>query len=543
MVVSFITSFTGVLVLAGIAVAGLGSLVFVALIMPRRDDVESRDVVQRVFRNSAIPVFSQLIVRGVDFVVAIAILRLLGPEGNGQYALAVIIWLYVKTLSDFGLGVFGAREVARQPASAGAIIGETTIFRWMVLAVAMIPVAVYLGAKYALDPGSTPAVVATLLLMTSIVPASYAEAVNAAFNGLERMELAAWLNVAVSVIRAPLAVLLGATTLGVAGVALAALLTAALSAWAFHVSYRRLMNERVALRISRNRAIEIGRESWPLLVNALLISLFFRIDVFLIDAFRGATSLGIYDAAYKFINLLTIIPAYAVLAVFPLMSRHADDLPRLARAQAVTSYMLLTIGWIVVAMTMALSDFAILILAGDAYLPDAAALLRILVWFAPVSFLNGVFQYVLIARGEQRRIVPIFVLALTFNLATNSVLVPLYGTTAAACTTVATEAIILLAFLVQSRKREISILGGAMSRRLWRPTVVGLLAAAIGFALRDDTLLAMLAVGGTLAAAGYVLDVVGPEEREIVRRIIGRTGMSEGAASLSASGDAGPSQS
>src|SRR5690606_22348917 len=161
---------------------------------------------------------------------------------------------------------------------------------------------------------------------------------------------------------------------------------------------------RPVLSLNRARFSYYARASWPLLINALLVSLFFRVDVFIIAAFKGDAALGIYDAAYKLINLMTIIPAYATLAVFPLMTQRAGDPAALERAERVTTYTLVTIAWMVVFSLTALSDVAVQVLAGDEYLPEAALLLRILIWFAPVSFLNGVLQYVLVAANEQRRL-------------------------------------------------------------------------------------------------------------------------------------------
>lgn len=518
----WIASPAGIAALIGWTVLAAAALFWLAARLPGANAAQHDDIVWRVFRNSMIPIVSQIMVRVVDLLVAIALLRLLGPTGNGQYALAVVVWLYVKTISDFGLSLLATREVARDASLVGRIVGETTVFRWLVLLGTALPVALYVGLSTASGSMAHASALAIVILYLSIVPSSYAEAINAALNGLERMQLAAIINIGVSLIRAPLAVALGASALGVPGVALAALITSAFTAIAFHRALGSVSDTTITWWTSLGRLRFYLRESWPLLVNALLVSLFFRVDVFIISAFRGDAALGIYDAAYKLINLMTIIPAYATLAVFPLLTRRAGDPAALERAQRTTTYSLVLVAWIIVVILSALSEPAIRILAGADYLPEAALLLRILIWFAPLSFINGVFQYVLVAVNEQRKLVPAFIAAVVFNFGANLVLVPMWGARASAAITIATEVVILTALLVMIRQAHIRIDIRRTLTRTWRPTVAGGVAAASALMLRDQPILALVVASIIFIVLALVTRVVDQEEKELIRRIIAR---------------------
>lgn len=185
------------------------------VISARSSTSDSDDVVARVLRNSAIPIASQLCIRIVDLGVAIFLLRLLGPEGNGRYAVAVVIWLYVKTVSDFGLSLLVTRDIARDRSLTGHLVGATTLLRLAILGLAALPVAVYAGTGLARSSLAVESAIAIGVLYLSIVPSSYSEAANSALNGFERMEVAAWINICVSVIRAPLVIVLAGTQLGV----------------------------------------------------------------------------------------------------------------------------------------------------------------------------------------------------------------------------------------------------------------------------------------------------------------------------------------
>jgi O-antigen/teichoic acid export membrane protein len=256
-------------------------------------------------------------------------------------------------------------------------------------------------------------------------------------------------------------------------------------------------------------------------LNALLLNLFFRADVFVIQASQGDRALGIYDAAYKFINLLLLIPAYFTLAAFPLLSRYfADDHERFIEGYRLAAKFMLVIAWPIVIGTMALAPLLIGILGGEAFLPGSANALRILVWFAPLSYVNGITQYVLVAANQQRTITWAFGSAVAFNIAANMLLVPGYGYLAAAVITVATEAVLFLVLSKPVRQHVGSI--GWISLMI-RPFVAACAMAVVELVAWPLGPIPAVA----LAIAAYVvalviLRVIGQREVSIARALLGR---------------------
>ncbi len=137
----------GIALSSCVALAGL-LLLLVVLRLARPGAIAASDSARRIFKNSSLPIGSQFFVRAIDLLVALAVLRLLGPSRNGEYALAVIIWFYVKTLSDFGLGLYTTREISQHPARSGTLVGGTALFRLLALAAAVCPVAIYIGVRW-----------------------------------------------------------------------------------------------------------------------------------------------------------------------------------------------------------------------------------------------------------------------------------------------------------------------------------------------------------------------------------------------------------
>jgi O-antigen/teichoic acid export membrane protein len=444
---------------------------------------------RRILANSATPLVAQLVNRAVDLVFAAIALRILGVEGNGEYAIASVTWLYLKTITDFGLSILVAREVARTPQRAGRLVGTTTLFRWAVL-LCLLPLVgalVTTGRDWlGLSPASLTAIV---ILVISIVPASYSEAINSVFTGYERMHLPAILTIFTNLVRFASGLLALGYGLGVPGIAAAAVIAAICNAAAFHLAINR-QAMRIEWVCSLDEWRSLAKSAWPLLLNGLLITVFFRVDTFVIQAFDGTYSLGIYDAAYKLPNLVPLIPSYFVLAVFPLLSRQSGDDRR--RSFELGAKFLVLTGWLIVLVTLIGAPLFIRILGGQAFLPEAAETLRILIWFTPLHFLNGIAQYAVIAADRQRAIAPAYIAATIFNLLGNLTGVPLFGYRAAAVVTVLTEIVLLLAL---RRALEESLGPIAWKVLLWRPIPAVLSASAIvWFALEYLPLAMVLAL-------------------------------------------------
>jgi len=152
--------------------------------------------------------------------------------------------------------------------------------------------------------------------------------------------------------------------------------------------------------------------------------------------------------------------------------------------------------------------------------------LAILIWFLPLSYANGVTQYVLISLRRQGSITVSFAIAAIFNLVANLLLIPLYGYFAAAAITVATEVVILLPFLRTLRQEEIL---PPLLALAWRPAVAALVMGAAMLAIRNfdpqalvPALAAAVAAPPVYLAALWLLGAFGVEERALMRRVLGR---------------------
>ncbi|MCL5960600.1 MAG: flippase [Chloroflexi bacterium] len=480
---------------------------------------ETAPAVRRIVKNAFSPMAAQLVNKLIDLGFAMFVLRALGPEGNGRYAFAVLIWLYASTITDFGLGVLLTREVARDRAKGNAYFVNTTIIRWA-LCLASLPFLLALTAIYLQYFGlNSETAIAILVLIVGLIPGSVSAAASSLFNAYEQMEVPAWVTIITNVLKVILGIGALYAGFGIVGLAGASVVVNVITAGVFLYLVKKLLfPPRLEFDVVFSRTM-LGL-AYPLLLNNLLVNLFFKVDVFILQS-QGARVVGLYDAAYKFINVLLIVPSYFTLAIFPLMSRYAESArDSLRRAYRTAVKGLLLISLPVTVGTVFLASDLILLFGGHQYLPESATALQILIWFLPFSYVNGVTQYALIAVNRQRAITLCFALTVAFNVVANLILIPQLSYIGASLVTVGSEIVLMTPFYFIVRRD----LGGLPLAQLgWRPTVAAGVMGVAMWRLGGVNPFLLVAIGGVVyAVVLFALRTFTPEEVAMVRQLVGR---------------------
>jgi O-antigen/teichoic acid export membrane protein len=488
---------------------------------PEHDTSTSR----RVAKNSVMPIAVNLMNRVVEMGFAALVARVLGPEGSGKYYYAIVIFGWFDILTNFGLNTLLLREVARDRVRANRYFANTTILRMLLVGLALPLLGIFLVARQTLltTDLAPETVIAILLLFIGLVPTTIATGLTALFQAYERHEIPAAITSVATLVKVTLgtmALLLGWGIVGLAGVSIVTGLVtlAILAVLATRLFFRpRLESD---WRLQRAMAVE----SFPLMLNHLLATLFFRVDIILLEAIRnrraipGQIIVGWYSWAYKGIDVLNIIPSMFTFAIFPVMARQArEDRQALNRTFHLAIKLLVVLALpAAMAMTL-LAPLFIGILGGSAFLPDSAIALQLMVWSIPIGWINSVTNYVLIAVNQQRFLTRAFVAGLAFNLAGNLILVPLYDYRAAAIITIFSELVLLIAFYVGIRRHLAPV---PWWQLLWRPGLAGALMVVTGLALLPVHL--VLALSGSLGIYFVILFALGAFSAEEIALILGR---------------------
>ncbi|MDA2926297.1 polysaccharide biosynthesis C-terminal domain-containing protein, partial [Acidobacteria bacterium AH-259-G07] len=165
----------------------------------------------------------------------------------------------------------------------------------------------------------------------------------------------------------------------------------------------------------------------------MLSALYFRVDLFLIEWWKGTEAVALYNAIFRLVDALRLFPAAVLAVVFPELCRDYSwktltwtcfGLFGLAVGLALVSG-----GW---------SDTLVEFLYGDGY-REAVPALKILLLALPLLFVNFALTHQLMAWNLQRFYAFICAGALLYNLGLNWLLIPKLSIVGAAWSTLGTE--------------------------------------------------------------------------------------------------------
>lgn len=446
---------------------------------------------QRLARNTLAPILLNLFNRGIDFAFASVLFRLLGPEGAGFYYYAIVVFGWFDIFTNFGLDVYLMREAARSRDLAGALFANTTGFRLMLVVAAIPLLMAFLFARQALgDPLNPEVLWALALFYVGLIPGSLSKGLTSLYYAFDRAEYPAVITTLTTISKVTgglIALLMGWGIVGLAAVSIVTnIITLAILLW----GARGMLGG-----LSRPRVSEIGtmaQGSWPLMLNHFLATIFFQIDIVLLEAMKGERVVGLYRVAYSWLLAINVVPAFFTQALMATLSRQAhDDKTAFLRTYRLGIKLLVCVALPFAVLFTALAEPLTLILAGTAYLPDGAIALQLMVWSIPIGWMNSLTQYALIALDLQRRVTWAFLAACAFNIITNLIFIPQFSYQAAAVTTIFSELMLFIPFaLLIERGTGIRV---TWWRILWKPY-----AAAVGM------LAAVWVLSGVLGAFGAV---------------------------------------
>jgi O-antigen/teichoic acid export membrane protein len=180
------------------------------------------------------------------------------------------------------------------------------------------------------------------------------------------------------------------------------------------------------------------RNVLPLGAGVLVSALYFRCDVYFIQQWHGFQPVGGYNAAFRLVEALRLLPAAVMAVTFPILVQATDTqlVKRIGGGLAVAGSAL--------AVVCALGGpFIIPAIYGDTY-AYAAPAFSILALALPLFFLNYALTHQVIGWDGQRAYLLIATLALAANIAANLAFVPAQGIVGAAIATVLTEVVVTI---------------------------------------------------------------------------------------------------
>ncbi len=383
---------------------------------------------------------SDLVSRFCSFAVVLLAVRLLTASQFGLFSLAWAAGWMVSIGSDFGLQIHLAKQVAQHPHLAAGIFGRLHRLR-----------ATLCGFVFLIVAGLAPLFVepehiaAFLLVLLSQIFNSLIEFNSHLYRGLSRSDLEATLNLFFRLATLALAAIFLLNFRSFPALAFAL----ALGNWIGLLTAHLLSRKALAASLGSAGAPlqdfgavagsrDLFRQILPLGVGIVLSALYFRIDLFFVERLRGPETVALYNAVFRLIDALRLLPAAVVAVVFPEMCRPG---PWRTLALSLTG---LTFGSLVLsAGCYWQAAWIVQVCYGPTY-ATAVPAFRLLLLSVPLLFVNLLLTHQLIALNLQRAWAILCGMGLVCSLALNAILVPSRSIGGAALACLGREALLTL---------------------------------------------------------------------------------------------------
>jgi O-antigen/teichoic acid export membrane protein len=395
------------------------------------------------FRIAAVLSVGQIGARAVLAAYFVLLIRKLSPAQYGDFAYATSLISIVVVVADGGYARLLLREVARGAGAARARVAwELLASRtaWSLLTLAAAIVAAALGATH-FSTAFTVCVLAAILF----------EAGSLGLESLGQATDRPWVvsaaQLASGLLLAVWAVLLLAGVDVTPVLALAGIAGASAVRLVAQGGYWARVRPRGLPLPTRARVLATLREALPYLLLAGLAVLYYRLDVVILHARRGAVETAPYAAAYRAVDAVVIIGGVLFTAIAPHMSRVMADGRRAVWGEWRRYMLRVGAGALVAALALGvLSEPLSRLLFGARYAHSAGENLALLAPGVAFMLAQTVNAAVVLMADDTGPVVRLTLFNVGLNLVLTWILTGAHGATGASIATSTAEIVTFVGF-------------------------------------------------------------------------------------------------
>lgn len=438
-----------------------------------------------------------------SLLTTIAVPRLLGAEGLGEFTIAFTIVTFAATATSLGVSEYFVRRAAQSPATLRQDTGVALLVQTTTTLLGAL-VIVLLGAFGAFALLDFRLLIVSLLIMV-VTPAQ--TVLLSSFRGRELHRQYAWFNA------------LGGVAAQVLGV-LALIVGGDVFVYTFIVGASAVVSTAVGWKLSGLRPTlpsldrSLVREvrdfitgGFPFLILTLTVAITGGIDRVLLGLFVPAAEVGWYAAAYRIFSIPIFMPTLIMTPLFPALSRSVNSPDTIRRIITRTLRVVLLLMVPMTAGIVVVAPAIPSLFGWPADFDNAISLMIILSIQLPIIAVDMVFGVVLMAIGRQSGWVVVGLVAAAAKILLDLLAIPMFeniasnGAVGASIVTLAIEGLMFGGALILLPKHLLDL------RVAWdaaRILIAGVATVVVGTLLLP-TALALAIVGGALAYVGVAV--------------------------------------
>ena len=371
----------------------------------------------------------------IKILVGFAITNYLGKELNGILNYPTAFTTFFIAAAALGLDGFTTRELLRTPEDRDRLLGTSFCLK-LIGGIAVIPLIYFTYGIWNLQkPIETPISFILIVGLTGITQAFYIT--DSYFQSKVQAKYVMRVQVFGNILSALIKLVFIFFKLGIEWFVLGLLLDTIILAFGYIYFYQIKVGSIFKWVFDSSLAKYLLKNSWPLALSAVLVSIYMKIDQLMVENYLGTGSLGIYSTVVQLSESWYFIPVAIVTSVFPAIMNAKRDDPTRYKKRLQNMYDIMV--WLSLSVAIFMS-FASPIIYHQVYKPEfwgGAHVLTVHVWAGIFVFLGSASGQYLIAEGYTKLSMARTAMGALINILLNMIWIPKYGIMGAALATLA----------------------------------------------------------------------------------------------------------
>jgi len=403
----------------------------------------------KYFKNTSWLLAEKILRMIVGLFVGIWVARYLGPEQFGLFSYAQsFVGLFI-AVASLGLDGIIVRELVKEPQKENTLLSTAFMLKLIGAIITLIILAV------AIDLTSNDDYTNKLIfIIASAVIFKSFNIIDFYFQAKVLSKYIVFSNILSLFLSSLLKIYLILIQASLEAFAWVVLFDSVVVALSYFYWYRRVKRDLFIFKFTFdfNLAKSLLKDSWPLILSGLVVSIYMKIDQVMIKEMLDSEAVGNYAAAVRLSEAWYFMPIVISSSLFPAIINAKKISEKLYYARLQKLYDLMVLMAISIALPMTfLSDWVVNFLYGKQY-SEAGSILMIHIWAGVFVFLGVASSKWFVAENLQKYSFYRTFSGAIVNILLNFILIPKFGIKGAAVATLISQLVASYIFNVFNHK-------------------------------------------------------------------------------------------
>ena len=423
---------------------------YLKLLNERVTSFQQNANVKKYFFNTSWLFIERMIRMVLGLVVGVWVARHLGPDKFGLLSYAQSLVGLFGAVATLGLNSIVVRELIKHEDKKDEILGTSFVLKMIGACLVLL----FLFISINIIPTDSYTKLIVFIVASSTIFQSF-NVIDFYFQAKVQSKFVVFANFFVIAISTPVKIALLLLDAPLEAFAIATVLDSVILILGLVYYYKNQNFGFSSWKFSIPTAKGLLRDSWPLILSSISISIGMRIDQVMLKSLMDDSSVGFYAVGVKMAEVFNFIPMIIGQSIYPKIV--AMDM---VKERKKLIYLIRYIFYVMVIFSLLVnltSYFAVTFLYGLEF-RESVGVVDVLIWSIPITYLNIVTSKILLKLNNNVAIFYKQAILAIVNVGLNLILIPKYGIIGAALATLLADSSILFFELFFTKQRWIFFL-------------------------------------------------------------------------------------